>query len=295
VGTGNCEIDVDECASSPCQNGATCYEDVSDWSCQCATVDNPEIGDVLGWEGEFCEIVRDLCELDEDDCDPNNAQCTHDGPGLHTCTCNIGWEGDGTTCADIDECESSPCQNGGVCTQSDCLVSSHTTGGYPNGIGISDDVAATCSNPSIPVDFYSCACADGYADGLCADGWDTYDALAEQYATTCTVVTGGTCSIDIDECASAPCVNGAGCAESAGTTATGASISAATFSCACVDGFASGVCTYDFISEYSAACAVAEDGICDVDVDECASSPCANDAACTDSTDGGGIEHHAYS
>eukprot|EP01052_Picozoa_sp_SAG31_P025995 SAG31_NODE_2321_length_5942_cov_12.608078_2_plen_94_part_00 len=32
------------------------------------------------------------------------------------------------------------------------------------------------------------------------------------------------------------------------------------------------------------ACTVAEGGICDVDVDECSSNPCANGATCADST-----------
>lgn len=40
---------------------------------------------------------------------------TQDGIAQYTCSCQPGWEG--TKCdAEIDECNSDPCQNGGTCT-----------------------------------------------------------------------------------------------------------------------------------------------------------------------------------
>ena len=57
----------------------------------------------------------------------------------------------------------------------------------------------------------------------------------------------------------------------------------------------------DYISEYTVQCTVPNSGAnafsgnCDVDVDECDSSPCANGATCTDSADNSaGIPVHAY-
>jgi hypothetical protein len=38
-------VDIDECASSPCDNGATCTDGVDDFVCTC----------VDGYTGEFCQ------------------------------------------------------------------------------------------------------------------------------------------------------------------------------------------------------------------------------------------------
>lgn len=42
------------------------------------------------------------------------------------------------------------------------------------------------------------------------------------------------------------------------------------YTCACLYGWAHGMCEYDFISEYDANCTMATGGHCDLDVDECA-------------------------
>ncbi len=45
------------------------------------------------------------------------------------------------------------------------------------------------------------------------------------------------------------------------------------YQCTCVAGFANGVCEDDFIEEYATGCEIDVGGNCDVDVDECVSSP----------------------
>jgi hypothetical protein len=40
--------DIDECASNPCQNGATCHDYTDMYTCECAA----------GWEGTECDIGR---------------------------------------------------------------------------------------------------------------------------------------------------------------------------------------------------------------------------------------------
>ena len=41
----NIIVDIDECSSSPCQNGGTCDDDVASYTCGC----------VAGYEGINCE------------------------------------------------------------------------------------------------------------------------------------------------------------------------------------------------------------------------------------------------
>ena len=84
-----------------------------------------------------------------------------------------------------------------------------------------------------------CACKAGYANGACAYGF------IAQYNTQCTVAEssasktlGSNCSIDVNECASSPCKNGATCSDS--TTDTAVSIH--TYRCTCAAGYANGVC-----------------------------------------------------
>ena len=95
----------------------------------------------------------------------------------------------------------------------------------------------------------------GFANGMCA-----YDFISE-YATECNVresscdaLNGGNCDVDVDECASDPCQNDATCTDSTDDR----SISFHAYRCTCKDGFANGVCEYDFITEYTASCSVSE-------------------------------------
>ena len=144
-----------------------------------------------------------------------------------------------------DRCASGPCQNRAACVE-----------GTPG--------------------TYSCICRAGYANGLCR-----YDFL-ESYQAQCTVTDGGNCDVDVDECASAPCQNGATCTESAHD----AQIALDAYSCACAAGFANGICQYSFQPRYASQCRVALGGNCDVDVDECASAPCQYEGVCKESSDG---------
>merc|ERR1711935_514180 len=65
--------DADECASNPCQNGATCTDHVNSFSCSC----------LPGFTGEKCEKNIDDCAGSP--C-KNGATC-HDGINQYTCAC----------------------------------------------------------------------------------------------------------------------------------------------------------------------------------------------------------------
>ena len=49
----NCEINIDECAVDPCENGATCVDGINDFVCEC----------VPGFEGRNCQVNIDECEV----------------------------------------------------------------------------------------------------------------------------------------------------------------------------------------------------------------------------------------
>eukprot|EP01043_Picozoa_sp_COSAG02_P052464 COSAG02_NODE_5657_length_4148_cov_3.339096_1_plen_840_part_10 len=287
-GDGNCAVDVDECASHPCQNDGVCFEHVSDWSCQCVAVLTDAGTRIAAYGGEHCQVEVDVCRSEHNDCDPFHATCHALGPGLHSCSCHVGWLGDGHSCADVDECLSGPCQNGAVCLQSNCTNSSYLHG---------QRCSAGLDDTRPPVDRYRCECKAGFANGLCVPGWDTTTgtAISEHYQATCNLETGGRCDIDIDECMSSPCRMSATCTDSQHGVAPNA------YSCSCSDGWASGICSYDFIPQYMAACTVADSSVseslggnCDIDVDECASAPCHNGAACADSTTNSSVPTGGY-
>ena len=140
-------------------------------------------------------------------------------------------------------------------------------------------VDCTTASSGVTVNAYRCKCTPGFANGACDYAFIT------QYKTQCTVTESsrgtysGNCDMDVDECKSNPCKNGAKCTHSAVANKIGHH----SYSCACGAGYAGGMCAYSFIAQYDAACSVQEGGNCDIDVDECASKPCQNGAKCTHS------------
>ena len=54
-------VDIDECATSPCQNGGTCTDGVNSYTCAC----------VAGYDGAECQnstyivlVLKALCSFD---------------------------------------------------------------------------------------------------------------------------------------------------------------------------------------------------------------------------------------
>eukprot|EP01048_Picozoa_sp_COSAG05_P021219 COSAG05_NODE_3838_length_1811_cov_3.217290_1_plen_290_part_10 len=259
---GTCTIDVNECASSPCTNGATCTDSTANYlipvhtyRCTCAPgFANGYCGyDFVSQYNTECQVLlTDSCCLSVGNCD-----------------------------IDVDECVSAPCKNNGICSDS------------------TDD-------SEIAVHTFRCTCEPGFANGVCE-----YDFISE-YTSECKVlesdenvecalvgngilvpcgpncipsgahcnaILDGTCNIEISECASNPCTNGGTCTDSTDDP----TIALHAYRCTCTKGFANGVCEYNFIPQYNMQCSILESdqstslgGNCDVDVVECASSPCTN-------------------
>ena len=202
------------------------------------------------WESRFQPSTNDASTLGSHSADEFCGRYT---VGDYTCICSAGWTGE--NCAiDIDECASSPCQNGGECI----------------------DSAGSGELFTVSYDAYRCQCQPGYANGMCM-----VVPMAE-YEAVCNLTHGGHCDIDIDECVGGPCAHQSACSESSADP----DVNVNAFRCICSPGFANGVCDYASIPEYDLQCDVRHGGRCEVDVDECASRPCQHSSACFDSTDG---------
>ncbi|CAH2315845.1 crumbs homolog 2 isoform X5 [Pelobates cultripes] len=116
----HCNVDINECSESPCENGALCLER----SNQSYYGQEPEFGATFSYSqasGYVCRckpgFTGDNCvnEIDECESEPcqNSGSCI-DFIDRFSCHCAPGYTG--LVCSiDIDECEDSPCENGATC------------------------------------------------------------------------------------------------------------------------------------------------------------------------------------
>lgn len=75
----NCQVNIDDCASSPCQNAGTCQDGVNDYTCSCT----------LGYTGKNCSVRSDACGAHP--CQNGGTCFTHfTGP---VCQCPKGFMG----------------------------------------------------------------------------------------------------------------------------------------------------------------------------------------------------------
>ncbi|XP_059059426.1 protein eyes shut [Achroia grisella] len=177
----NCETNYNECESNPCLNNGTCIDMTNGYMCSC----------VPGFSGHHCEVDIAVCNTTEEVRCYNGAKCI-EGPGFKFyCECLPGWAG--KYCEDqVDECQSDPCQNGGICI----------------------DVHAD----------YMCACTFGYTGKSCEVQIEFCDenscsnnalCVVEEGMRVCYCVPdyhGERCELQYDECLLGPrCMNGGTC------------------------------------------------------------------------------------
>ncbi|XP_034035125.1 sushi, nidogen and EGF-like domain-containing protein 1 [Thalassophryne amazonica] len=305
-----CQIDVNECASYPCQNGGTCKDQINSFICQCPS----------GYTGIRCET--DIDECNDRPC-LNNGLCVQSS-GSFSCVCDPGFTG--VHCeTDINECESQPCLNGGECihqvTNFTCICPAPFTGALCETEFVEPQVNSTeaknqteaclCQNGGVCVDINgTCECPSGYT-GLycqlevtqtpcsnsrpCPDGWPFAVPECEAILSKLLNWLYFFDPPDINECESQPCLNGGECIHQV-----------TNFTCICPAPFTGALCETEFVEpqvnsteakNQTEACLCQNGGVC-VDINgtcECPSgytglycqlevtqTPCSNSRPCPD-------------
>ena len=114
-----CNVDIDDCASHPCQNGGQCTDGLNSFKCTCAS----------GYTGTQCDV--DIDECSSGPCE-NLGTCI-DQINAFKCLCETGFTGNNCQ-TDVDDCSNVRCQNGGTCkdgiNEFVCLCSVGFTGNY---------------------------------------------------------------------------------------------------------------------------------------------------------------------
>ncbi|XP_072555256.1 protein jagged-2b isoform X2 [Paramormyrops kingsleyae] len=174
-----CDLDVDECSRNPCKNGGRCVDLVNDFYCECAD----------GWKGKTCHSRDNQC--DAGTCS-NGGTCYDHGDAFR-CVCPLGWAGSTCNSAQNNSCASGPCENDGTC------------------VGGGDAFTCICKDgwegPSCAQNADDCNPHPCYNGGICVDGVNWFRCeCAPGFA-------GPDCRINIDECQSAPCAYGATCVD----------------------------------------------------------------------------------
>ncbi|XP_077351669.1 protein eyes shut homolog isoform X2 [Festucalex cinctus] len=266
-----CETDTNECSSNPCRANSDCVDQVNGYSCVCK----------MGFSGLHCE--QDINECSSQPC-LNGGTCQDLVNKFH-CSCPPGFFG---TLCDLsgNECQASPCLQEGTCINKpagfECVCRPGYAGAWCE-VNIDECISKPCQNGGRCIDGadrYHCVCPVGFFgpdcesnideclsapcfQGSCHDGISSYTCLCEVGWS------GSRCETNIDNCAPNPCLNGGTCVDLIDK-------------CFCQSAY-TGKPTDGEIRNFTCSCPAGFMGdLCEVEVNECGSSPCHNDAVCQD-------------
>jgi hypothetical protein len=181
-----CEIEIQNCAQSPCQNEGECTDSGASRTCDCSGT---------GFEGDSCE--DDIDECDTEPCDPLT-ECNNLAGSFSCTACPSGYTGDGKSgCDNVNECLT---DNGGCDDLTECVdtMGGRTCGECPTGysgngetgcIDIDDCSSDPCRNGGVctdGVDSFSCDCVGPWSGDICGNATLTVNATARGYYTNVT-------------------------------------------------------------------------------------------------------------
>lgn len=219
-----CEIDYDDCYSSPCRYDVQCTDTVGGFVCDC-----PE-----GTSGADCSFNPNECSSNP--CQ-NGATCV-DEFDRYLCDCLPGFYGSECQYSYFQEsftCDSSPCQNGGSCSPGrdtfTCLCAEGFGGARceKHVLGHGGCIGNPCHNGSSCTDTDQgplCHCSEGFIGPFCRwplnhcelnpckNGATCEQGFYGSYLCTCPAgYTGKNCTDHISACRSRPCLNDGHCVD----------------------------------------------------------------------------------